>query len=135
LNTAALDTHEMPLLRNLDLLVLVVAAAVFVAAGLPMLGYAVAAGVWLLAKGLQLVLDRQIEKSIERGERRNAMGMTAAAGLGRVWLIALAVLLTGLADRDAGLAAAVLSAILFTVFMLTKLLSEVFGSEEHGAAQ
>lgn len=129
MNTAALDTPEMPLLRHVDLFVLVVAAAVFVAADLPQLGFAVAAGAWLASKGIQLLADRQIAASIERGERRNAMGVIAAAGLGRVWLIALAVLLVGLHDRDAGLAAAVLSALLFTVYMLTKLLTQLFGVE------
>ncbi len=124
----------MPLLRHLDLLVLVVGAAVFAAADLPMLGFAVAAGVWLLAKGLAALADRQIAASIERGERRNAMGVTAAAGLGRVWLIALAVLLVGLSDRDAGLAAAVLSAVLFTVYILSKLVTEVFGANAEGEA-
>jgi putative exporter of polyketide antibiotics len=34
-----------------------------------------------------------------------------------VWLIALAVLLVGLAEREAGLAAALLSAALFTVYL------------------
>ena len=41
----------------------------------------------------------------------------AAATLGRVWLITLAVLLVGLAEREAGLAAALLSAALFTVYL------------------
>jgi hypothetical protein len=119
----------MPLLRHLDLLVLAAAAAVFVAAGLPMLGYAVAAGVWLAAKEIQALVDRRIAAALARGERRSAMGATAISGLGRVWLIALAVLLTGLQDREAGLAAAVLSAILFTVYMLSRLASELLSEE------
>jgi putative exporter of polyketide antibiotics len=130
LQTAALDTIHMPLLRHIDLFLLVAAAAVFVAADLPMLGYAVAAGAWLLAKGLGALLERRIAASLEAGKRREAMGVTAAAGLGRVWIIALAVLLVGLSDRDAGLAAAVLSAILFTTYMLTQLITQFLGDEE-----
>jgi hypothetical protein len=120
----------MPLLRHIDLLLLVVAAAVFVAAGLPLLGYGVAAGAWLATKAMGIALDRRIASSLQEGKRREAMGVTAAAGMGRVWIIALAVLLVGLADRDAGLAAAVLSAILFTTYMVTQLASAMFGDEE-----
>lgn len=120
----------MPLLRHIDLFVLASAAAVFIAADLPMLGYAVAAGAWLVAKGLAFLLERRVASSLEAGDRRQAMGVTAAAGLGRVWIIALAVLLVGLSDRDAGLAAAVLSAILFTTYMLTQLATAMFGDEE-----
>lgn len=122
----------MHLLRNIDLLVLVVAAVVFVLADLPMLGFVVIAGVWLAAKGIQLLADRQITASLARGERRNALGFTAVAGLGRVWMIALAVLLVGLSDSDAGVAAAVLSAVLFTVYLLSKVVTEVFGTEARG---
>ena len=124
LNYAALDTSEMPLLSHLDLFVLVVAAIVFVVYDLPMLGLAVIAGVWLA--------DRRIAASLARGERRNAMGFTAVAGLGRVWMLALAVLLVGLSDSDAGVAAAVLAAVLFTVYLLTKVVTEVFGTEARG---
>lgn len=129
MNVAALDTPEMSLLRHIDLLVLAVAAVVFLAAGLPILGFAVAAGAWLAAKGIQLLADRKIADSLVRGQRRNAMGVTAAAGLGRVWLIVLAVLLVGLHDRDAGLAAAILSVVLFTTYMLSTLVTQVFGTE------
>ncbi|MFN2612651.1 MAG: hypothetical protein ABR536_04685 [Solirubrobacterales bacterium] len=120
----------MPLLRHVDLLLLAAAAVVFIAADLPMLGFAVATGAWLASKGVQFLADRRIAASIARGERRNAIGVTAAAGLGRVWLIALAVLLVGLHDRDAGLAAAILSAVLFTTYMLTRLVIEMSGTEE-----
>ena len=123
----------MPWLRHIDLLVLASAAVVFVAAGLPMLGFAAAAGAWLVAKGLTFLLERRIAASLHEGNRRAAMGMTAAAGLGRVWILVLAVLLAGIADRDAGLAAAVLAAVLFTVYLLTQLASQFFGEE--GASQ
>jgi hypothetical protein len=120
----------MPLFRHIDLLLLVAAAAVFVAADLPMLGYAVAAGAWLISKALGVVLERRVASSLAAGKRREAMGVTAAASLGRVWIIALAVLLVGLSDRAAGLAAAVLSAILFTIYMLTQFATAMFGDEE-----
>jgi putative exporter of polyketide antibiotics len=42
-----------------------------------------------------------------------------------VWLIALAVLLVGLAEREAGLAAALLSAALFTVYLTTQFVTRL----------
>src|SRR6188508_1079036 len=124
-----LDTSGMPLLRQLDLLVLALALPVFLLAGLPMLGYAVAAGAWLAARGIELLIDRRVASALERGERRTAMGATAFSKLGRVWLLALAVLLTGLADRDAGLAAAVLCAVLFTIHLGTDVMTKLSESE------
>jgi hypothetical protein len=120
----------MPLLRHIDLLVLVSAAAVFVAAGLPMLGFAVAASAWLLTKGFAFYLERRADAALASGNRRSAMGMTAAAGLGRVWVITLAVLLVGIADRPSGLAAAILSAVLFSVFLATRVAERLFADED-----
>ena len=102
------------IVRFADLLVLALAAPVFALAGLPLLGYAVAAGAWLAASAMQLAAERHVRHSIAVGNRRSAVGVLALATLGRVWLVALAVLLVGLAQRDAGLAAAVLAGVLVT---------------------
>jgi hypothetical protein len=115
----------MPVLRQFDLLLLALALPVFLIAGLPMLGYAVAAGVWLAARGIELLLARRVAGALERGDRRTALGTTAVSGLSRVWLIALAVLLVGLSDHEAGLAAALLSLLLFSVHMATRVLSNL----------
>lgn len=80
-----------------------------------MLGYTVAAGAWLAASALQLVSERHMRRSIAQGRRNSAMAAMAAATLGRVWLVAMAILLVGLADRESGLAAAILAAILVTI--------------------
>jgi hypothetical protein len=81
-------------------------------------GYAVAAAAWLVQRGIQIAASRRATRAQKRGDRRAALGIMAGATLGRVWLIALAVLLVGLAEREAGLAAAVLSAALFTVYLV-----------------
>jgi hypothetical protein len=54
----------------------------------------------------------------------------AGVSLLRVWLIALAVLLVGLADREAGLAAALVSAGLFTVYLATQFATRLLSSPE-----
>jgi hypothetical protein len=108
-----------------DLALLVLALPVFVLAGWPLGGYAVAAGVWLVQRGIQAAASRRATAAQRRGERRTALGILAGATLARVWLIALAVLLVGLAEREAGLAAALLSAALFTVYLATEFVTRV----------
>ena len=100
-----------------DLALLALALPVFLLAGWPLGGYAVAAGVWLVQRGIQVAASRRVTRAERRGDRRGALGIMAGSTLARVWLIALAVLLVGLAEREAGLAAALLSAALFTVYL------------------
>jgi hypothetical protein len=59
------------------------------------------------------------------------MGWLGATGLARAWIVALAVLVVGLAaGKDAGLAAAVLSLILFTVHLGSRILLRMMDSGE-----
>ena len=95
----------MAVLRHFDLVVLAVALPVFVVAGLPMLGYATAAGAWLAQRGVAHLTSRR----------------ALAATLVRAWLVALVILLVGLRANDAGLAAAVLVVALFTVHFVLEL--------------
>lgn len=108
-----------------DLVLLALALPVFLLAGWPLGGYAVAAGAWLAQRGIQVAASRRATAAQKRGERRAALGILAGATLARVWLIALAVLLVGLAEREAGLAAAVLSAALFTVYLATQFITRL----------
>jgi hypothetical protein len=101
--------------KHVDLLVLAAALAVFALGDFSLLGYAVAAGVWLAQRGIQVVASRRASAELSHGNRQRAMGTVAATTLGRVWLMATAVLLVGIAEREAGLAAALLLLVLFTV--------------------
>lgn len=101
--------------KHVDLLVLAAALAVFALGGLPLLGYAVAAAAWLAQRGIQALATRRTAAELAAGNRQRAMGIVAATTLGRVWLMVTAVLLGGLAEREAGLAAAVLLLVLFTI--------------------
>ena len=110
-------------LRYLDLVLLVAALPVFIAAELPIAAYVVIACVWIAQHGIEVWAERAAARAVERGDRRAAMGWIGATTLARVWILALAVLLVGLlSSRDAGLAAAVLAAILFTVHFGARLL-------------
>jgi hypothetical protein len=103
-------------LRYPDLGLLVLALPIFLLAGLPMLGYAAAAAAWIAQHAILTVAQGRAAAALRRGDRRVALGSIAAATLGRVWLVTLAILLVGLlGDREDGLAAAVLSFVLVTV--------------------
>jgi uncharacterized membrane protein YkgB len=121
--------------KYVDLLVLAAALAVFVLGGLPLLGYAVAAAAWLAQRAIQSYAAKRAAAELAAGNRQRAMGIAGATTLGRVWLMATAVLVVGLAERQAGLAAAVLVLVLFTVSMAAQGWSHLFGAPEgQGAA-
>ncbi|MFN8162963.1 MAG: hypothetical protein U0R26_03870 [Solirubrobacterales bacterium] len=109
---------------------LAAALVVFLLGGLPLLGYAVGAASWLLQRGIQAIAARRAAAELAAGNRQRAMGIVAATTLGRVWLMATAVLLVGLAEREAGLTAAVLVAVLFTASFVAQGLAHLFGEPE-----
>jgi hypothetical protein len=115
--------------KHVDLLVLAAALAVFVLGGLPLLGYAVAAAAWLAQRGIQVLAGRRVAAELAAGNRQRAMGIVAATTLGRVWLMVTAVLLGGLAEREAGLSAAVLLLILFTISFAAQGLAHLLEPE------
>jgi hypothetical protein len=120
--------------KYVDLLVLAAALAVFVVAGLPMIGYAAAAAAWLAQRGIQTLATRRAAAELAARQRQRAMGVIAATTLGRVWLMATVVLLTGLlAEREDGLAAAILIVILFTISLVAAGLAQLFEPEGEGA--
>jgi putative exporter of polyketide antibiotics len=110
--------------------VLAIALPLFLVFGFPMLGYAVCAGAWLAGRAIHLAAERHARSSLRGGNRRAALGTMGAATLGRVWLVALAILLVGLADRKAGLAGAVLAAVVVTVYFAAQGLAYMLEPEE-----
>ncbi len=106
------------LARYCDVVLLAVALPVFVVAGLPLLGYAAAAVAWLAQHVVLFLAERHAAQALERGDRNRAMGAIGFATLGRLWLVTGTILLVGvLGDREAGLAAAVLSVVLVTAHL------------------
>lgn len=115
--------------KHVDLLVLAAAFAVFALGGLPLLGYAVAAAAWLAQRGIQVLAGRRVTAELAAGNRQRAMGIVAATTLGRVWLMVTAVLLGGLVEREAGLSAAVLLLVLFTISFAAQGIVHLFEPE------
>ncbi|HEY4895070.1 MAG TPA: hypothetical protein VII01_03190 [Solirubrobacteraceae bacterium] len=102
-------------LRYLDVC-LVLATAPFVLLGdMPTLGYLIGAGAWILTRAGAAFLHSQARRA---GDARVRAGLMVAALLGRVWLVALAIILaryTG--GKDDGIMAAVLLLAAFTVYL------------------
>jgi hypothetical protein len=122
--------------KFLDPLMLAAALAVFLLAGFPMLGFAVGAAAWLVQRFVHLMAGKRVAAELGAGNRQRAMGITAATTLGRVWLMTLSVLLVGLlAEREDGLAAALLLTAFFTVSFAAQGIGHLFGSEGEGAGQ
>jgi hypothetical protein len=110
-------------LRYLDIVLLVVALPVFLAGGLPMLGYAAGAAAWLVQRTLQIALNR---KAVAADDPRTVVGIAAGSMIGRGWLVALTIFAAGLKDEDAGLAAAVLVIVLFTAYFTVSMIMRPF---------
>lgn len=105
--------------RYLDVVLLVLAAPFVILLGLPALGYAVGAGVWIL----QRVLEAVLENAARRSDVRRAIGITVASMIGRVWLIGIGVLAVGLgAEREDGFTAALVCLAAYTVHLATALI-------------
>lgn len=107
-------------LANADLALLAAALPIFVAANWSLLGYAVAAAAWTAQRFALAYAERRTAASLAAGNRQDAFRTTAVSAIGRVWLVSCAVLVVGLAaDREDGLAAALLVTALFTVQLAT----------------
>jgi hypothetical protein len=106
--------------RWLDLVVLAVALPLFLAAGLPLLGWAGVAGVWVVQRVVQQLLERRAR---EANDVRRSTAVLAISMFARVWILALTIFVIGKADRDAGLASALLSIVLVTVYLTAVMTS------------
>jgi hypothetical protein len=109
--------------RYLDLVLLAIALPVFVLAGLPMLGYAAGAAAWLVQRAVQVALNR---RAAAADDPRTVVGIAAGSMIGRGWLVALTIFAAGMADEDAGLAAAVLVIVLFTAYFTVSMIMRPF---------
>jgi hypothetical protein len=116
--------EPVAVVRLLDLVVLALALPIFVLAGLPLAGYAAAAGAWLVQRAIQVTLERRARAS---DDPRTVVGLTAGSMIGRGWLVALTIFGVGVAvDREAGLSAAVLVIVLFTVYFTVTMILRPF---------
>lgn len=120
MSTRALRSSD-PLapVRYLDVVVVVLAAPFVLFTGLPVLGYVVGAGLWILGRVIEAVLDARAR----RADVRAAVGLRFASMLGRTWLIGLGILAVGLAaEREDGFTAAIVCLVAYTIHLATALI-------------
>lgn len=115
--------------KHVDLVVIAASLAVFLLGGLPMLGFAAGAGIWLVQRGVQILAGRHANRELLAGNRRAAMATVAVSSLGRVGLMISAVMVAGVVEREAGLSAALLVLALFTVSFAAQGIAHLFGGE------
>jgi hypothetical protein len=105
--------------RYLDVVLIVLAAPFVVLLELPVLGYAVGAGVWIVQRILEAVLDQ----TSRRSDVRRAIGVKVGSMVARTWLIGIGILAVGLAaEREDGFTAAIVCLAAYTVHLATTLI-------------
>lgn len=108
------------LMRFPDFILLGIALPVFVLAGWPLAGWAVAAVAWFIQA---IVIGLMEHKALRATEARQQVGLVVGGSLVRAWIAAGAILAAGLIfGDDSGLACALLMIALFTIYFLGKLL-------------
>ena len=112
--------------RYLDVALVLLAAPFVVLLDLPILGYVVGAAVWLVARAVEVLLERRAGQAQLRG----ALGLKFASMLGRTWLIGIAIVVVGVAaERQDGFIAAVVCLIAYTIHLATQLILRPFDSK------
>lgn len=111
--------HGATLLKYSDLAVLALALPIFVLGDYPLLGWVGAAIGW----GGQRVIQYLLQKKAEQTEDvKGFFRLMAGSLIGRSWFLVVSIFVVGLINRPAGLAAAVLSAIVFTSYLVVTLI-------------
>ncbi|MEA2366087.1 MAG: hypothetical protein QOE69_104 [Thermoleophilaceae bacterium] len=115
----------MPLrvMRYLDLVVLALALPLFLAAGLPLLGWAGAAIGWTIQRLVQYGIEKRAHAS---DDPRTVAGLLTGSMIARGWLVAGSIFVVGLSEREAGLSAAILAITLFTFYFTSQMLTRPF---------
>ena len=119
---ATLERGSMvTLLRYLDVVLLAVATPVALALGAPTLGYAIGAGAWLLQR-IIAEADRRWIKNTKTP--RAQLGLNLFEAFGRIWLLAGAIVLSGVVGgRADGLTAALVIFGAYSVAFAIRVLS------------
>jgi hypothetical protein len=117
--TARTSGDPLVVVRYLDVVLVVLAAPFVVLTGLPIIGYVAGTLAWMVNRALGMTVERAAR---HKQDVRAALGLNLGGLLARAWLVALAILVVGLAgERQDGLMAAVLLLCAFTLYFATSL--------------
>ncbi|HWF31894.1 MAG TPA: hypothetical protein VG188_04985 [Solirubrobacteraceae bacterium] len=105
----------MATLRYLDVCLVLATAPFVLAGGLPLAGYLIGALAWLLTRLGTIFMYSRARRV---GDPKYRAGLQVAGMMGRVWLVALAVILARVVSKDDGIMAAALLLAAFTVYFV-----------------
>jgi hypothetical protein len=106
--------------RYLDVVLVVLAAPFVVLTGAPVLGYLAGAAAWIVNRAIGATVEQIARK---KTDVRAAIGLNLGTLLLRAWIVALTILVVGLAGkRQDGLMAALLLLVAFTVYFAMSLI-------------
>ncbi|MGH2941770.1 MAG: hypothetical protein ACRDLN_03205 [Solirubrobacteraceae bacterium] len=117
----------MTALRYVDLVLLWLTVPVALALRAPALGVLLAAVVWTVQRFVALAVER---KARERESVREAIGLSMATMLGRMWLIGCTIVVAGVGgERRDGAAAAIVLLVVFTISLAATLLTRTLNDD------
>jgi hypothetical protein len=111
----------MGLVRYLDVVLVVLAAPILLLIGVPVLGYLVGAGVWIVLRAVGVLVERRAGAI---GNASQELTMRLMFGLGRVFVLALAIVLVRKqAGKDDGLTTLLVILFAFTVQLVMSIIT------------
>jgi hypothetical protein len=129
----SLERRVIAILRYLDVVLVVIAAAPALMLGVPALGYVIGAGAWLVQRVVAQADQRFLRKS---AEPRTQLGLSLFEAFGRIWLLAGAIIVAGVAGgRADGLTAAVTICGAYSVAFVIRVFSGPPSSSQRKAVR
>ncbi len=111
----------MPIRRYLDVVVVVIAAIPALALGAPVFGYVMGSAGWIVQRVIQA---NEYRLTARIADPQRAVGARLFGSFGRVWLLAGAIIIAGVAGHRAdGLTAAIVIFCAYSIAFVVKLLS------------
>ncbi len=108
------------MLKYADLALIALALPVFLITGLPLLGWAGAAVGWSGQRLIQALVEAKASRT---EDTKSFFQLMAGSIIGRSWFLVISIITVGLIEDEAGLTAAVMSAILFTAYLAVTLIT------------
>jgi hypothetical protein len=119
--SAGVRTRWVAILRYFDVVLVVLAAVPALALGVPVLGYVIGAGAWILQRIVAKLDRRWVSRATEP---RTQLGFNLFEAFGRIWLLAGAIVIAGIAGgRADGLTAALVIFCAYSVAFVIRVFS------------
>ena len=110
-------------LTYLDIVLVVVAAAVALALGAPVVGCTMGVVAWIAVRTVSVFVERRLD---EVREIRRRLGLGVAFSMARVWVLAITIIVAGVAvSRADGLTAALVIFGAFSVYFACSAIAHV----------